>query len=800
LKNKSFSVINILGLATGLSCFLLISLYVMDELSFDRFFKNADRIYRINASIRFGGGDFNYPLSSDMMGQTLKKDYPQVEEYARIYNSNGNKLVKKGNDFINERNVCHADSTFFRIFDLPAISGDLNTALNEPNTVVITEKIAVKYFGSAPAALGKSLETNDEKNNLYKITAVLQDIPDNVHFNFDFYFSMKNAGYDWGQYMSHNFHTYLLLKQGTDYRNFEKKFTEYINKYCIPVLKQMMQIKINSIEDFNKSGNKMEYNLTPLTKIHLYSGMLYEFRPGGNIQYIYIFSIVALFILLIACINFMNLTTAKSISRAKEVGIRKVLGTEKKNLIAQFLVECIVMVLISMILAIGIAYLILPAFNALADKTMAIKSLFSPTVLPILVSLPFIVGMLAGIYPAFFMSSFKPIEVLKGKLKQNNKSISLRSLLVVFQFTTSIILIIGTIVIYRQLHYIQNRNVGFNKDQVLIINDTYTLNNNLNAFKNDMLQITGIKSATISGFLPVPSNRSDGVFSASSVIDTKNGFDMQTWNIDCDYIKTMGMELVKGRSFLPGYISDSNTVIINETVAKTIGMEDPIGKKLYSTYYSNNNQLIPYTIIGVVKNFNYESLKQTVGALGFFLKKSTGSVSFKINAANTEDILKQVALKWKAMAPGIPFSYRFMDEAFNDMYNAEQKIGKIILIFSILAILIACLGLFGLSIFIAEQRKKEIGIRKVLGSSIMGVVQLLSLDFLKLVIFSFVLACPIAWYFTHQWLENFAYKVELSWWIFLLAAFLAVFIALATVSFQAVKAAIMNPVRSLRTE
>jgi len=798
LKNKIFSLINILGLATGLSCFLLISLYVLDELSFDRFFKNSDRIYRINASIRFGGSDFNYPLTSDMMGQTLKKDYPQEEEYARIYNSNGNKLIKKGNDFINERNVCHADSTFFRIFDLPAISGDLNTALNEPNTVVITEKVAIKYFGSTTAALGKSLETNDDKNNLYKITAVLKDIPDNAHFNFDFYFSMKNAGYNWGQYMSHNFHTYLLLKQGTDYRNFEKKFNEYINKYCIPALKQIMQI--NSIEDFNKTGNKLEYNLTPLTKIHLYSGMLYEFRQGGNIQYIYIFSIVALFILLIACINFMNLTTAKSISRAKEVGIRKVLGTEKKDLIAQFLVECIVMVVLSLILAIGIAYLILPAFNSLADKTMTMKSLYSPMVLPLLVSLPIIVGMLAGIYPAFFMSSFKPIEVLKGKLKQNNKSFSLRSMLVIFQFTTSIILIIGTIVIYRQLHFIQNRNVGFNKDQVLIINDTYALNNNLTSYKNEMLQTTGIKSATISGFLPVPSNRSDNVFSTSSVMDTKNGFDMQTWNIDCDYIKTLGMELVKGRSFLPGYISDSNTVIINETTAKTIGMKDPLGKKLYSTYYSNNNQLIPYTIIGVVKNFNYESLKQTVAPLGFFLKKSTGSVSFKINAAHAKDIVKQAELKWKTMTPGIPFSYRFMDDAFNDMYNTEQKIGKIILIFSVLAILIACLGLFGLSIFIAEQRKKEIGIRKVLGSSIMGVVQLLSLDFLKLVIFSFVLACPFAWYFMHQWLENFAYRVDISWWIFLLAAFLAVFIALATVSYQALKAALANPVRSLRTE
>ncbi len=797
-RNKTFSFINIFGLAIGLSCFLLIALYVLDELSFDRFYKNADRIYRINAHIRFGGTDLNFPFTSDMMGQMLKKDYPQVEEYARVYNSSGNKLVKKDNNYINEYKVCHADSTFFRIFNVPVIAGDIKNALNEPNTVVITEKIAKKYFGSTDA-VGKTLETNDNNKTLYKVTAVIRDLPGNSHFNFEFYFSMKNVNYDWGQFLSHNFHTYLLLRPGVSQKAVENKFPDYIDKYCIPQAKQFMQI--SSMDELRKSGNNIEYYMTPLTKIHLYSTLQYEFLPGGNIQYVYIFSAVALFILIIACINFMNLTTARSANRAKEVGIRKVLGTEKKDLISQFLVECTLMVVLSMLIAIGIAYLVLPLFNNVSSKSMSLMNLFSPVILPLLILLPFVVGLLAGSYPAFFLSSFKPIEVLKGKLKMGSRSGGLRSTLVVFQFATSIILIIGTIVIYRQLHFIQTKNLGFSKGQVLIINDAYALKNNLTPFKNDVLQMPGVTSGSVSGFLPVSSsNRSDNTFSTSTVMDTKNGFDMQTWAVDYDYIKTLGMQIAKGRNFSKDFGGDSSAVIINEATEKNLGWDDPIGKKIYSNYYSPNNSMVGYTIIGVVKDFNYSSLKQNVGMLGLFLKQSTGLISFKVNASNIPDVLKQVENKWKAMAPGMPYSYRFLDDAFNEMYSSEQKIGKIILIFSTLAILIACLGLFGLSTFIAEQRTKEIGIRKVLGSSVSGIVQLLSKDFIRLVAIAFVIAAPLAWWAMNKWLQDFANRTSISWWIFLLAGILAFVIAIATVSFQAVKAALMNPVKSLRTE
>ena len=432
IKNKIFSTINIVGLAIGLSCFLLIALYVMDELRYDRYNVNADRIYRINSDIRFGGADLHMPVTSDMMGQLLKKDYPQVEEYTRIYTFNGDKLIRKGNEYIDEQKVAHADSTFFNVFTLPAIEGDTKTALNEPNTVVITESMAKKYFGTVHV-LGKTIETKDNDKILpYKITAVIKDIPENSHFHFDLIFSMKNVDYNWGQLTSHNFYTYLLLKKGTDYKAFEKNFTAYVTKYVLPEAKVYMNI--NSMEEFEKAGNKLVYTMMPLTKIHLYSDRSFELSPGGNIQYVYIFSAVALFILLIACINFMNLTTARSANRAREVGIRKVLGTERKELITQFLFESTLMVLLSLTIAVAVVYLVLPLFNDVANKQMTLSSLFTPYIIPMLIALPLAVGLLAGSYPAFFLSSFRPIEVLKGKLKLGTKSGSLRSVLVVVQF------------------------------------------------------------------------------------------------------------------------------------------------------------------------------------------------------------------------------------------------------------------------------------------------------------------------------------------------------------------------------
>jgi len=796
-KNKGYSTINILGLAVGLATCLVIILYVVDELSYDRFYKNAANIYRINSDIRFGGSNLHITQTSDMMGQLLKKDYPQVEEYTRIYNNNGSKLIKKGSDFIEEAKVANVDSTFFRIFNLPVIDGNTSTALDEPNTVVVTASAAKKYFNDVHI-VGKSIEEKDGQSTIpYKITAVIKDIPHNSHLNLEFFFSMKNVNYQWGQTTSHNFHTYIALRPGTDYKAFQKNFAAYIDKYVLPEAKAFMNI--NSMDEFRKAGNYLDYNLIPLTKIHSYSDYNFEITPPGNIQYVYIFGAVALFILLIACINFINLSTARSASRAKEVGIRKTLGTERKTLITQFLVESMLTVVFALLIAIAITWLILPFFNNVAGKSIQVNELLSPKILTVIITLPFVVGLLAGSYPAAFLSRFNPITVLKGNTNTSYKKSNLRNALVVFQFTASIILIIGTITVFKQLNYIQTRKVGFIKDQVLIINGTYGLGNNMQSFKDAVLAMSGVKNGTISSFLPVSSSaRNDNTYSKEAVMDSKNGIGMQTWTVDYDYIKTMGMEIIKGRNFSKEF-ADSNSTIINETTAKFLGYEDPVGEKIY-TFTDNNGSKIAYNIIGVVKNFNFESLRENIGPLCMRLGTQGAFGSFKIEAGKAKNLIAQVESKWKTMSAGLPFSYRFLDDSFDDMYRNEQRIGKLAISFAILAIFVACLGLFGLATYMAEQRTKEIGIRKVLGASVGNVVNMLSKDFIILVLISSVFAFPIAWWAMHNWLEDFVYRINIGWWIFIAAGAIAFLIALITVSSQAIKAALANPVKSLRTE
>lgn len=797
LKNRTFSFINIAGLASGLACFIMIALYVTDELSYDRFHEKAGRIYRVNSYIRFGGTELNMALSSDPMGATLKKDYPEVEQYTRLYASDGSKFLKKGNDYINEESVVNADSTFFDVFSFPSLAGDTKTALNEPNTVVITESMARKYFNGVNVALGKTIESRENGSTLYKVTAVIKDIPRNSHFHFDFFFSMDNVNYGFGNYLSQNFYTYIVLKAGTDYKAFNRNFDQVIERYVVPQAGQFMQVK--SLEEFRKAGNRMEYSLMPLTAIHLHSALQWELAVNGSIQYIYIFSAVALFILLIACINFMNLSTARSAARAKEVGIRKVLGTEKQSLIRQFLTESTLTAFISLLLAIGIVWLALPWFNQLAGKQMQVSSLLRPGYLLFLAALPIVVGLVAGSYPAFFLSSFKPITVLKGKPKTGTARSSLRSSLVVFQFFASIVLITGTIVIYRQLNYIQTTRLGFKKEQVLVINNAGVPQQSRESFRDEVAKISGVKSASFAGYLPVSnSSRTDNTWSTDAVMNEKNGFNMQNWSIDYNYIPTLGMEIIRGRNFSRDFGDDSSAVILNETAAAVTGFDDPIGKKIYSK--QQDGSLLIKTIIGVVKNFHYESLRKNIGPLAFVLGDNSWVTAFRVETGDMKNLVAKIGTKYREMAPGMPFSYEFLDESFNRMYREEQRVGEVALTFSLLAILIACLGLFGLATYMAEQRTKEIGVRKVLGASVSNIITLLSGDFLKLVLISFVIAVPVAWWVMSKWLQEFAFRITPGWWVFAEAGLIALLIALATVSFQALKAALTNPVKSLRTE
>jgi putative ABC transport system permease protein len=799
-RNRTFSFINITGLAVGLGCFLLISLYVLDELSYDRYYDKAGNIYRINMDARWGGQELHVAESSDMMGPLLKKDYPEIQDYTRIYHHSGDtKLIRKGNEFITETRAAYVDSTFFNVFAFPAIEGNTKIALNDNHTVVITRSAAERYFGSANNAVGKMLTVQEHGQEVpYKVNAVIEDIRDNTHFHFDLLFTMKSLDYKWGQIGNINFHTYLSLKPGTKATTFSNKFQEFIKNYELPALKDF---QIYSMADLERSGNRINFSLIPVTKIHLYSDRQggEEFEPSGNIQYVIIFSAVALFILLIACVNFINLTTARSAGRAREVGIRKVLGTERKKLIVQFLTESTLMVVISLLIGIAIAALALPVFNSLSGKTMTFTSFFSPVILPLLIALPIIVGLLAGSYPAFFLSGFKPIEVLKGRLKAGTNSGRLRSALVVFQFTTSIVLIIATIVVYRQLNYIQTRDLGFNKDQVLIINGTGALGNSAQVFKREVAQMQGVKSGTLSSYLPVSkSARNKYNIFKTPVQSPSNSFNIETWAIDDSYIPTIGIKLLKGRNFSPDFKTDSSAVIINETAAKILGYDDPTGKNIYT--FNDAGLPTTYPIVGMVKNFNYETLHNEVQPLMFVLQRSTGLASFKVSPQDLNSLIAQIKNKWTALAPGVPFSYRFLDDSFNEMYQSEQRVGKISMIFSVLAILISCLGIFGLATFIAEQRIKEIGIRKVLGASIQGIVKLLSADFMKLVLIAFVIAAPFAWWIMNKWLQDFVYRINFSWWIFVAAGVAAMMIALLTVSYQAIRAAMTNPVRSLRTE
>ena len=797
LKNKGFTAINIIGLSLGIGCFIMISMYVIDELSYDSYHEKADRIYRINSDVIFGGTESYMAVSADPMGETLKNDYPEVENYVRLYANQGAKLIKKNDGYIRESAVVHADSTLFDVFTLPAIIGKTKTALNEPNTVVITERAAKRYFGSVALALGKSLETDDDGQTLYKITAVIENIPENSHFNFDFFFSMANVDYDFGNYLSHNFHTYVVLKEGTNYKKFNKNFSEVLDKHVLPQVLQF--IKVDSMEDLEASGNKLKYALMPITDIHLHSDRNVELEANSNIQYVYIFSAAALFILLIACINFMNLTTAKSSGRAKEVGIRKVLGTTKKSLIWQFLTESTLIAVLALVISLLFVWLSLNWFNEISGKSIMMSALFSVKFLIFILILPFVVGLLAGLYPAFFLSSFKPVTVLKGKLATRHKKNTLRNFLVVFQFSISIILIVGTVVIYEQINHIQSVNLGFNKDQVLVVDNSGLPRETRTSLKNEIAQLADVSSASFAGFLPVDnSSRSDTTFSTESVMTDTNGLSMQYWRVDYDYLQTIGMEMKEGRNFSREFGSDSTAIIINETAAKLTGFENPVGKKIYTI--GNNDEMIFYNIIGVVKNFNYASLRQNVGALSFRLGNNSWETAFRFNTSNVKGLIATIENKYKAAAPGLPFKYEFLEQSFDNMYRQEQRIGNVALVFAMLAIAIASLGLFGLATYIAEQRTKEIGIRKVLGASVTTIVKMLSVDFVKLVIIAILIAMPIAWWFMDQWLQDFAFRIELSWWIFVMTGFMAMCIALITLSVQAIKSAMANPIKSLKTE
>lgn len=794
LKNKGFTAINVLGLALGLATCLLIVFYVFDELSYDRYNTNADRIYRVNNDIKFGGNVNSYAVSPAPLAAALKSDFPEIEQVVR-FRGRGGFQVKKGNQNIQEYAMVYADPSVFSVFTLPMISGSPATALAEPHSVVITERTAKKYFNRTNV-VGQVMTFNDTAQ--YKITGVIKNIPKQSHFNFDFFMSMSTIGESRdNSWFSSNFNTYILLKPGANSKNLESKFPEFFKKQAGPQLESVLHLTFAS---FEKSGNYIQMNLIPLKKIHLESNRVAELDANGNLQYVYIFSAIAIFILLIACVNFMNLSTARSSNRAREVGVRKVLGSPRKYLIAQFLTESIMITLVATLIAVFAAWAFLPVFNQMSGKELTVTPQIIGWLLPVLLAIIIIIGCLAGSYPAFFLSGFRPIEVLKGKLTVGFKGGFLRSFLVVFQFAISIFLIIGTLVIYNQLKYIQNKDLGYNRDHVLVVQNVWTLGNSAKILKQEIKQLAGVKDVSLAEALPTWNYGNSTTFFKDQVLDQKRSLSTQDWGVDEDYIPTLGIRIASGRNFSRQMLTDSTGLVINGAAAKLLGFSNPLNQMLYKPMDNLAKNMKAYHIIGVMQDFNFRSLRDNVTPMVFILTQSSGALSIRVNSANIPLLLSQVKNKWRELSPNQQFSYSFMNEDFDAMYRSEQRVGTISVAFTSLAIIIACLGLFGLAAYAAEQRTKEIGIRKVLGANVSTIVSMLSKDFIKLVLISIIIATPFAWWAMQIWLQGFAYRQNIQWWVLVLAGFTAVFIAFVTISFQSIKAALSNPVNSLRSE
>ena len=792
-KQKMYAAIKVGGFALSIAACLLIALYIRNELSYDKSYPGADRIYRVLVVYTNNGTVGKGPEWPAPLAKTLKSEFAQVELSGRLMPAGAAEVHKAGqveNSY--EEGIAFADQSMLDILKLPVVYGDRAHALTHPHTVVISKRKADKYFpGQDP--VGKMLYFNDDKKNPYTIGAVFGNFPATSHLQYDFIATLSGMEFWKGEqnnWRAFNYHTYVLLKAGTNTKDLQQRMTaDMVKNYFLP------SIKKDGVKNPEQEAGKIGMVLQPITDINLYS---YDVRDGlihGDIRFIWLFGGVAAFILVIACINFVNLATAKSAGRAKEVGLRKVVGSQRSGLISQFLTESLLYSGLSFIIGLLLAWLLLPYFNTLASKSLTMPW-DEWWLLPVILVSAFIIGIVAGIYPAFYLSAFKPAQVLKGTLSTGSKGSVLRNSLVVFQFSASIILIIGTSVIYKQMHYLLNKKVGFDKDQVVILQGTGTLdNNNIKSLKNELSGLASVKSVSISDYLPITgTNRNGNPFFIDGRSKLDAEVDAQFWQIDDTYLKTLGMKLAEGRNFSYAMADDTagKTVIINQTLAKKLNLKHPIGARI-----TNGST---FTVIGVVEDFNFNSMHEQIEPVALHLGISPSMITVKVSGTDIKNTLQSITATWKQFAPNQPIRYTFLDESFAKMYADVQRMGHIFTTFAILAIVIACLGLFALSAFMAEQRSKEIGIRKVLGASVNGITRLLSVDFVKLVALSILIASPAAWWAMNKWLQGFAYHEPVQWWILVGAGLAAILIALITVSFQAIKAAIANPVKSLRSE
>ncbi len=802
-KQRFYTFINVAGLAVGIACCLLIVLFVNDELSYDHYHTKSDNIYRITRYTLFNEQEFHYPVNPAPLAEAMVNDIPEVE-YAVRFRNYGSFLVslKDSPESFKETKLTFSDKDFFKVFSVPVVKGNPETALEKPSSVAISASTAKKYFGEKdPTGQTMILDGDNE----YNVTAIFEDMPANGHLQFDFLMSMESLEESRSDlWLSNNFYTYILVKDGTEKQIVEEKLNRMVERYIEP---QIVEIIGKTIEEFAAAGNKLVFNLQALPDIYLTSNFRFDIGITSDITYVYLFSAIALFILVIACINFMNLSTARSASRAKEVGVRKALGSFRSHLVRQFLTESILLCVLAFVLAIVIATTVLPFFNDLSGKVLEIP-VSSPWFYGIMLFSILIIGTTAGMYPAFFLSSFRPANVLKGRSSQGPGGSFIRSTLVVFQFFISILLMIGTVAVYRQLNFIQNKKLGFEKERVIMVNDAYMLDDQLTTFKDELRQLPQISSVSASSYIPVSGyNRSDMSYWREGEQPTENNMiNMQTWTVDHEYVKTMGMKIIHGRDFDEKLATDSTGVVLNESAFKAYGFTWGEDNMIQTFAYDFNrgqiitDEYVKYRVIGVMEDFHFESMKTEIGSLGLTLGRNAGILSIKTESDDLKGTLAAVETQWDRLAPHLPFNYTFLDEEFGDMYRAESRLATVFTTFAGLAIFIGCLGLFALAAFMAEQRTKEIGIRKVLGASVGGIVMLLSKEFGKLIVIAFLIAVPLAWWTIGEWLADYSYRVELGPGIYLFAGLAAFTIAWLTVGYQSVRAAKSDPVKSLRNE
>lgn len=777
---------------------VLILLNVENELSYDRFHDKGDQIYKVFLERIYPDHTSKYATIPHSFAEVMSSDFPEVETSVRLFNLNAEFLVQfideSGNEKkFEEQGILLADSTFFDVFSVEFLKGDKSRALYGASDVIVTEETAIKYFGDSDP-IGKMLTINfgGQPTDL-TVAGVTQNVPENSHFEYNFLVSPKVLPFiNNVNFLSFFAHTYLLLTPGTSPKDLEAKFPDIVEQYASPQIEQNLNL---TYKEYVDQGNGYDYHLVNLQDIHL-NPVKYQaqMKTGGSKTYVNTFILIASLILVIACINFMNLATARSSERAKEVGVRKTMGSARTQLIWQFLAESILISFVSLILAIILTLLALPYFNTLTQKTLTLS--FSGWIPIGLLGFSIIVGLLAGSYPAFILSSFKPAEILKGDMKTKKENSLLRNGLVVFQFAVSIILIAGTLIVQNQMSYIFNKNLGFDKERVLVVENAGVLAEQFESFKNEIKNFEEIDAAGATSHIP-----GGGHFGIQFLPEGKN--EVVTVNgtaIDDDYIETMGLEIISGRNFSRDF-NDSAYVIINQQAANLFDVDDPVGLKI--SLSNLNGQNIDMTVAGVVKDFHYMSLHEEISPF-VFMSQEPGLVNtlmtVKLKANQIQAGIDKIEAKWDGFVEERPFQFSFVDRDLEELYETDLRSSTILKVFSLLAILIACVGLFGLAAYTAGVRTKEIGVRKVLGASVGSVVYLLSKDFTKLIIIAFVLAVPVSWYFADRWLDSFAYQTKINPLIFLLAGFISLLIALLTVSYQSIKAAIVNPVNSLRSE